>query len=118
MVSAIAPDYHVLESGKMDTILAHQRPNLRDIVFQIVALDAEGFIEERALLIPLVASRHWDNLVLKYFSPTVEDSSDRQFAVLIPGEPDVLRFYNVILFIGIQLKNGLSRLDLNYFATP
>jgi len=109
VISAIGPDHHILEPGEMDAILAHQRPNLRDIVLQAGAFDAELFIEERALSIPLVASRCQDDLVLEHFSAAVEDGSDLQLAVLVPGEADVLRFYDRIVFKGTQLENSLSR---------
>jgi hypothetical protein len=85
----------------VDAILAHQRPNLRDIVLQAGAFDAELLIEERGLLIPLVASRRQDDLVLEHFSPAVEDRSDLAFAILVPREPDVLRLYDGIGFTGI-----------------
>ena len=76
VVSAITADHHILESGKMDAIVAHQRPNLRDIVFQPCALGTEPFIKERALMIPLLASRRQDDIVLEHFGPAVKYGSD------------------------------------------
>jgi hypothetical protein len=110
VISSITADYHLLESGKIDAIIAHQGPNLRNIVFQADALPAEPFIEERALTIALVAPRHQDDLVLEHLSPTIEDGPDLELSLLLPGKTKVLRLYDRVGLTGIQLESALSRI--------